>query len=124
VLERVGTRITTRSEKGCIIERADEPPLEVPAVPAEKVLDPTGVGDAFRAGFLAGVSDDLGLERSAQLGSLIAVHVVEVNGPQSYRIEPETALERFSHTYGPEAAQQIAPTLDRLSDRPAEPAST
>ena len=123
VLERVDTRITTRSEKGCVIERAGEPPLEVPAVPAEQVLDPTGVGDAFRAGFLTGLSEDHGLERSAQLGSLIAVHAVEVNGPQSYRIDPDDALERFSRAYGPDAAGQIAPTLNRLADRPTQPES-
>jgi adenosine kinase len=120
VLDRVETRITTRSEKGCVIERAGEPPLEVPAVPAEQVLDPTGVGDAFRAGFLAGLSDDHGLERSAQLGSLIAVHAVEANGPQSYVLERDDAIERFARTYGPDAAKQVAPTLGRLTDRTAQ----
>lgn len=113
LLGHVGTRITTRSEKGCVIERRGEPQLEIPAVPAVEVVDPTGVGDAFRAGLLAGLSNGHGLERSAQLGSLLAVHAVEADGPQSYVLEPGAALERFSRAYGPEATEQIAPSLER-----------
>ncbi len=114
MLRRVGTRITTWSEKGCVIERQGEPQLEVAAVPAVEVVEPTGVGDAFRAGFVAGLSDDLDLERSVQLGALVAVHTVEVAGPQSYRIELEPALERFSAAYGSGAAEEVTPTLGRL----------
>lgn len=114
VRARVGTRITTRSEKGCMIEREGEPVIEVPAVPADEVVDPTGVGDAFRGGFFAGLAQDLDLERSAQLGALIAVHAVEVAGPQSYTLEPEAALARFTRAYGPDAAADVAPILERL----------
>ena len=118
VCERVGTRITTRSEKGCIIEREGEPAIEVPAVVSDAVVDPTGVGDAFRGGFFAGLAEGLDLERSAQLGALVAVHAVEVSGPQSYDLEPEAALARFKHAYGSDAAQDVTPLLDGLASTP------
>lgn len=111
-LERVGTRITTMGEKGCVIERRGEAPIEVPAVPTLGVDDPTGVGDAFRAGLLTGLARGLDLERSAQLGCLVAVHAVEVDGPQAYVLAPEPALERFTQAYGPDAAADVAPVLE------------
>lgn len=114
VRARVGTRVTTRSEKGCIIEREGEPAIEVPAVVTDDVVDPTGVGDAFRGGFFAGLAEGLDLERSAQLGALIAAHAVEVAGPQSYHLQPESALARFKGAYGGDAAEDVAPLLERL----------
>lgn len=114
--ERVGTRVTTRSEKGCMIEREGEPAIEVPAVPADEVVDPTGVGDAFRGGFFAGLAHGLDLERSAQLGALVAVHAVEVSGPQSYTLQAESGLARFARAYGETAAADVAPVLERLGD--------
>ena len=56
VLTRVGTRVTTHGADGVLIESAAEPPVKVAAVPATEVADPTGVGDAFRAGFIAGLA--------------------------------------------------------------------
>ena len=122
MLERVGTRITTRSEKGCVIEQHGEPQLEVPAVPTTQVADPTGVGDAFRAGLLTGLGEGLDLERSAQLGSLVAVHAVEVPGPQRYTLQPEAAAERFTRAYGQDAARDVAPILERVATPAPSPA--
>src|SRR5437660_1177329 len=51
ILELVGIRVTTHGAKGCVISRKGEPDLHVDIVPATAVADPTGVGDAFRAGF-------------------------------------------------------------------------
>ncbi|MDX7526710.1 PfkB family carbohydrate kinase, partial [Enterobacter hormaechei] len=78
--DRVGTRITTRGGKSVVIVEKGAEPLEVGIVPSDNLLDPTGVGDAFRAGFLTGVVDGLSLERSAQFGALIATHVLETTG--------------------------------------------
>lgn len=111
VLSRVGTRITTLGEKGAEIVTADGEQIHVSAVPELVKADPTGVGDGFRAGFFAGVSNGLSMERSAQLGSLIAVLVLETVGTQEWTFDRDTAIRRLSDAYGPQAAEEIATTL-------------
>ena len=111
VLGTVGMRITTLGEKGVEIVTRDGQDLQVPAVPELAKADPTGVGDGFRAGFLAGVSRGLGLERSAQLGSLIAVLVLETIGTQEWTFDRADAVRRLSGAYGPQAAAEIEATL-------------
>jgi adenosine kinase len=107
VLARVGTRITTLGPKGCVIDQPGGPSIEVPAAPERRRVDPTGVGDGFRAGLLAGLSWALGWERSAQIGSLMATYVLEHVGTQEYDVEPAGFLERFTNVYGAEAADEI-----------------
>jgi leucyl/phenylalanyl-tRNA--protein transferase len=70
VLARVGVRVTTLGKNGARIEVAGQPAIEVPTPPEEVKADPTGVGDAFRAGFLSGLTWGLSHERCAQIGSL------------------------------------------------------
>jgi adenosine kinase len=111
VLSKVGMRITTLGEKGVELVGADGTALQVTAVPETTKADPTGVGDGFRAGFLAARSHGLSLERCAQLGSMIAVLVLETIGTQEWTFDRDTALHRISGAFGPEAAAEIAPTL-------------
>ena len=82
VAERVDVRITTLGEHGAQITGRDVGEITVGVVPETGKVDPTGVGDGFRAGFLAGTAGGLSLERAAQLGSLIAVEVLETEGGQ------------------------------------------
>lgn len=111
VLDLVTTRITTHGAKGSVITRKGEPDLHVGIVEAEVVVDPTGTGDAFRAGFLAGIAWGVGLERAAQVGSLLATHVVETVGPQEYSFTRDSFLARFEKAYGADAAAEVAPHL-------------
>jgi adenosine kinase len=111
VLTKVGTRITTMGPKGARIDRAGEPPLTIPAVPVEQSADPTGGGDAFRAGFLTALAWGLSLERAAQLGNMIAVHALETVGPQEYELDRDRLLDRFTGAYGENAAADIAAHL-------------
>lgn len=111
VLAAVGTRVTTHGADGVVIERAGEPALRVAVVPAQRIVDPTGVGDAFRAGFLAAQSWGLGLERCAQTGALLATLCVETLGPQEYVLRADDARSRLAATYGDEAAAEIAAGL-------------
>ncbi|WP_253769900.1 carbohydrate kinase family protein [Goodfellowiella coeruleoviolacea] len=111
VLDQVGMRVTTLGEKGVEIISRDDVSVRVPAVPEVAKTDPTGVGDGFRAGFLAGVSKGLGLERAAQLGSLIAVLVLEVHGPQEWTFDQEAALARLDAAFGADAANEVAAIL-------------
>lgn len=108
VAEQVDVRITTHGEKGAQVVPRDGTEIFVGVVPETARVDPTGVGDGFRAGFLAGAAGGLSLERSAQLGSLIAVHVLETDGPQEWSWQRDQALDRLRDAYGPEAADEIA----------------
>jgi adenosine kinase len=111
VADRIDIRITTHSEKGVEIVERNGAALKVGVVPATRLVDPTGVGDGFRAGFLAGIDGGLSLERAAQLGSLIAVFVLETDGPQDWTWDRAQALERLADAYGPDAAAEIAPIV-------------
>jgi adenosine kinase len=107
VLGRVEVRITTLGPAGARVERSGEPPLLVGPVPEQRKADPTGTGDAFRAGFLAAIGWGLSLERAAQLGNLLAVTVLEADGPQEYELKPALVAERLASAYGQEAAAEI-----------------
>jgi adenosine kinase len=108
VLDQVGVRITTLGPAGARIERAGEPPLLVGPVAEQRKADPTGTGDAFRAGFLAAVGWGLPLERAAQLGNLLAVCALETVGTQEYELKPHAVAERLGAAYGERAAAEIA----------------
>jgi adenosine kinase len=111
ILDRVGVRITTHGSRGAVIEQAGAEPVSVPVVPARQVADPTGGGDAFRGGFLSGRAWGLGLERAAQIGSLLATLCLESVGPQEYTVDRADVVRRLSETYGAAAAADIEPHL-------------
>src|SRR6516162_5335506 len=111
ILARVGVRITTLGAAGARIERQGEPAVTVPPIPDAKPVDPTGSGDAFRSGFMAAVAWGLSLERAAQLGNLLAVHALEVTGPQEYNLKPGPLADRFAAAYGDTAAAEVAAHL-------------
>jgi adenosine kinase len=111
VLARVGTWITTRAADGILVRQADAEPIAVIAVPETKPVEPTGGGDALRAGFIAGRMWGLGLERATQLGSAVATAAVEVIGTQEYDLPKESFLARFADAFGADAADEIAPHL-------------
>lgn len=82
ILQSVGAWVTTLGPGGVTIATSGQPPVFVPAAADRGKADPTGVGDAFRAGFLAGISRGLGHERSAQMGCVLATLVLETSGTQ------------------------------------------
>ncbi len=114
VLSRVGTWVITHGAQGVVIERRGEAPISVSAIAGIEAVEPTGVGDAFRAGFLAGETWGIGLERSAQLGCLLAAYVVERVGTQEYVLSRSHFLDRCAAAYGPEAAAAFEPHLQAL----------
>jgi adenosine kinase len=109
VLERVGTRVVTLGKEGVRILRKGEETIEVKALDDVTAIEPTGVGDAFRSGFLAAVGVGLGLERAAQVGCTIAASVVETTGTQEYVLGKARFLERLGGSYGEQAAADVAP---------------
>jgi adenosine kinase len=115
VLDRVGIRITTLGADGVAITGRKIETITVPAVRGTQAYDPTGVGDGFRAGFFTGRAWGLGLERSAQIGALVATLVLETVGPQEYVIRSDEFAKRLADSYGDEAADEIAPFLPPVS---------
>lgn len=111
VMAQVDLRVTTLGAKGVDIVDRDGTTIHVGVVPETSQTDPTGVGDAFRAGFLTGRSAGLSLERSAQLGSLVAVLVLESTGTQEWHWDHEVAKTRLGGAYGDDAAAEIADVL-------------
>ncbi|MPZ28047.1 MAG: carbohydrate kinase family protein [Micromonosporaceae bacterium] len=111
--DRVQIQVTTLGSNGVVIEGRDLPEaVRVPVVrDVNPSTDPTGVGDAFRAGFFAALSWELGLERAAQVGSLLAALVLETIGPQEYEVRPDAFFKRFTDSYGDLAAAEIRPHL-------------
>ena len=100
VMSQIGLRVTTLGPKGVDLVSADGTAVHVDVVPETHQADPTGIGDAFRAGFLTGRSAGLSLERSAQLASLVAVLVLEATGPQEWTWDRDAAVTRLSDAYG------------------------
>ena len=118
ILNRVKTRVVTLGSNGAQVERSGHEKVIVGVPQEEAKIDPTGVGDSFRSGFLAGVAWGLSEERCAQLGSMIATYVIETKGTQEYRFTRETFLARFKTAYGEEAAGDIATHLARITTTP------
>lgn len=107
ILSRVRMRVTTLGKKGARVERVGQPSIDVSVPREERVADPTGVGDAFRAGFLAGLAWGADLERAAQVGCLLATYVVETVGTQEYRFDRTGFLARFAVAYGADSADDL-----------------
>ncbi len=111
ILSRVGTQVVTMGKDGVRIEARDQEPVVVTAVPGVQAVEPTGVGDAFRSGFLAALEWGLGHERAAQVGCVLAAYVVEQVGTQEYSFTPAQFVGRVSEAYGEEAAADVRPHL-------------
>ncbi|MGD9959718.1 carbohydrate kinase family protein [Nocardioides sp.] len=111
VLDRVGTWVITLGAQGVAIESRKADRITVAAVPEIRKVEPTGVGDAFRAGFLAALTWGLDHERAAQLGCLLAVYVVEQVGTQEYVLSRAEFVRRLESAYGPDAVADIEPHL-------------
>ncbi|WP_282770847.1 carbohydrate kinase family protein [Saccharomonospora viridis] len=111
VLDRIGYWVKTYGPEGVRIESKDTEPLVVPAVKVIDEVDPTGVGDAFRAGFLWGLHAKLSLERSAQVGCTLAAIVLETVGTQEYTLDRAEFSKRVAVTYGGDAAAEIESKL-------------
>lgn len=111
VLERVGTQVTTLGAAGVRILRSGHEPIALPAVAEVHAVEPTGVGDAFRSGFLAGLAWELSYEDAARVGCVLAAYVVETVGTQEYSFTHEEFAARVESAYGAEAAAAVKPHL-------------
>ena len=111
VMCQIELRVTTLGEKGVDLVGRDGTFVHVDVVPETRKDDPTGIGDAFRAGFLTGRSAGLNLERSAQLASMVATLVLEAPGPQEWTWDKDSAVKRLANAYGADAGAEISQAL-------------
>jgi adenosine kinase len=109
VLDRVGVQITTLGKHGVRIARSGMDPVTVPVAREIQAQDPTGVGDGFRSGFFTARLWGLSLERSAQVGALLATLVLETVGTQEYEVRPDLFIKRLAESYGDDCAADVRP---------------
>lgn len=86
--------VVTLGEEGSIIYQQEEE-TRVPVVPPQRIADPTGVGDAFRGGFLSGYAHGWDLGICAQMGSVAAAYCLEQDGPRGHAFTPQELVERY-----------------------------
>jgi adenosine kinase len=112
----VETIIVTQGEKGALI-RVTEAGLDgalllkeyqIPAVSPRRIADPTGVGDAFRAGLITGINRNYPWEVAGRLGSLAATYVLEQHGTQRHSYSRRQFVDRYCELFGD------TPELDEL----------
>jgi len=99
ILRLTRVLITTLGEAGSVIitSKARD---EIPAVPPQQVLDPTGAGDAYRAGLMKGLVQGLSWRKAARLGAVLASFCVEQQGTQEHRVEMAQFRERYEEHFG------------------------
>ncbi len=90
--------VVTRGAEGSRIWAEGEV-YDIPVVPPERAADPTGVGDAFRAGLIKGLALGLSWDLAGRMGSLAATYALEAPGPQSHRYTQAEFVARFRHHF-------------------------
>jgi adenosine kinase len=98
MLRHVDVIVITKGADGAIIY-AEGNEVAIPVVPEDRIIDPTGVGDAFRGGFLAAYARGWDWLLCGQVGSLAAVYVLEQNGTQNHHYTNRDFVERFRKHY-------------------------
>ncbi len=94
--------IVTRGEDGSTIW-ADGEEISVPVIPPKQALDPTGVGDAYRAGLIKGLALNLPWRLCGQIGALAATYVLETPGPQTHTYTRAEFVARYKQTFREDA---------------------
>jgi adenosine kinase len=98
VQNEVDVLVITRGEKGCSVF-ADGVQKDVQAVPPVRIEDPTGVGDAFRGGFMKGLATNASYEECARLGSVAATYALEHLGGTSHAYSVDEFKARYAAHY-------------------------
>ena len=92
--------IVTKGERGSTIMVKDEE-IDIPPAPPRQVVNPTGVGDAYRAGIIKGLLHNMPWDIVGRMASLSATYVIESDGPQCRRYSLEEFVSRYEQHFGP-----------------------
>jgi adenosine kinase len=98
MLARCQAVITTLGEKGSVIRTGQEEVL-IDSVPVDRAVDPTGAGDAYRAGLIKGIVEGKSLADTARMGAVCASFAVEKQGTQVHRFTPEEFDARYRQAF-------------------------
>lgn len=101
IISRVEIVVTTLGEKGSKISTKDKK-ISIPPAKPESIKDPTGAGDAYRAGFISGFAKNYPLEKAGRLGSVVSAYSVETYGTQTHRFSWKEICERYKKNFGEE----------------------
>ena len=99
VLEQVSALVITRGEDGCSVYESHSR-IDVPSITPHRIVDPTGVGDAFRGGLMKGMATGKSFKESAQLGTVAATYALEHLGGQSHAYTMKEFSERYEGHFG------------------------
>jgi adenosine kinase len=99
ILELADTLIVTLGDQGSVIHIKGDS-FQIPIAKLRQQMDPTGVGDAYRAGLMKGLLHGLPWDISGRLGSLCAAYVLETDGPQNHSFDLAEFVDRYSETFG------------------------
>lgn len=91
--------VITRGERGSVV-RTCQSTWQIPIAPPRRIADPTGVGDAYRAGFITGMCRALPWDVVGRMGSLAAAYVLEEHGTQRHRYSLDSFRQRYRETFG------------------------
>jgi len=94
--------IVTHGDKGSTIY-SESGEIKIPCASVEKVVDPTGAGDAFRGGFIAGLSSGLPFEICGRLGALCGAYALEHLGTSAHSFSRSEFVDRYNENFGTEA---------------------
>jgi adenosine kinase len=100
MLEHATAVVVTKGEKGASIMLRDRA-IDIPAVPPTAIVDPTGVGDAFRGGFMKGLAMGAAYEVCGRIGSVAATYALEHMGGSSHVYTREAFRARYAQHFGP-----------------------
>ena len=99
VLDHVDALIVTLGASGSIIHTRGKR-MDIPSARAERLVDPTGCGDAYRAGLLYGLMNDMDWDTSGRIASLMGKIKIETRGTQNHRFGEQEFADMFKHHFG------------------------
>ena len=100
VAETVETIVVTKGSEGCDLTTSSGT-VEIPVVPTEDAVDPTGAGDAFRGGLIKGIVQGRSMERAVQMGNVAGHYAVRKWGTQQYSFTMDEFNASLEQHFGP-----------------------
>jgi adenosine kinase len=101
LIARSPLTVITRGREGSSIYYGNDDAINIPVVPVDDVIDPTGAGDAYLAGLVTGLANDMPLDVTGRIAALAAVYAIEHKGCQEHVYTPAEFAARYANIFGP-----------------------
>ena len=106
ILNQTGGLLVTKAAQGATL-MVEGQTYEIAAIPPTQIVEPTGAGDAFRAGLMRGIQLGVPWQTAGEMGALAATYVLEQLGTQSHSFTPETFVKRFRQHFDDDGALDV-----------------